>query len=60
MPTKKATYTQIMVDMEGCYGVGITMNTSIPSLTYKEDGTGPCWAWIYDWVDTSDEDVAIG
>lgn len=44
----EATNSVIMVDMEGGDGLEVATFSSLPCLTYMEDGTGPCWTWIFD------------
>ena len=58
--TIEDTYTMIMASMEGGFGPEVAMAFSVLGLTHMEDGTIPCWAWIYDRMEASAEYSTIG
>ena len=58
--TKEATHTEIMANMEGGIGVEIATTFPLPCLIDMEDGTGPCWACVANWVDMSVEHSTTG
>ena len=51
----EATYSEIMVDMEGGIRVEVATTCSLSCLTYMKDGARPCWAWVLDHLDMSAE-----